>query len=92
MISVATIGPLVYYPADTPLTHGNIMGFFNLDDHIEDLKRSDGFAATMFSAAKVVGAAAVNVAVFAGNEIISGRAGERIAEQVEKEKRRQSGD
>jgi hypothetical protein len=68
------------------------MGFFDLDDRIEELKRSDGFAATMFSAVKVVGVAAVNVAIFAGNEVISGRAGENIADQIEKEKRKQGSD
>jgi hypothetical protein len=66
--------------------NGSLMKFFNLDDSIEKLKQSDGFAATTISAAKVLGLAAVNVAIFTGNEILSGRAGEKIAEQVEKEK------
>lgn len=64
------------------------MDFLDIDDSIEEFKRSDGVGETTLRAAKILGIATLNVAIFAGNEIFSGRAGSKLAEIVEKEKER----
>jgi len=62
------------------------MDFLEIDDSVEAVKRADGVAATATAAAKVVGIAALNSVIYAGNEIFSGRLGKAMSESVEREK------
>jgi len=62
------------------------MNFLEIDDSVEAVKRADGFTATTAAAAKVVGIAALNSVIFAGNEIFSGRFGKAMSETVERQK------
>lgn len=64
------------------------MDFLKIDDSVEAVKRADGFAATTAATAKVVGIAALNSVIFAGNEIFSGRLGKAMSETVEREKKK----
>lgn len=67
------------------------MDFVDIDNSIEELKRADGVGATALSVAKIFSIAAVNVVIFAGNEICSGRASAKIAEIAEQKKAEHEG-
>jgi hypothetical protein len=62
------------------------MDFVDIDNSIEELKRADGVGATAISVTKIFSIAAVNIVIFAGNEICSGRASTKMAEIVEQKK------